>query len=65
MCEGPKKPLFIITDVLSEWLRSATRNRMGSARVGSNPTNVEQFFFVHTPSHGDSSELLRTVLTAT
>lgn len=49
MCEGPKKPLFIITDVLSEWLRSATRNRMGSARVGSNPTNVEQFFFCSYP----------------
>ncbi|OAD66597.1 hypothetical protein PHYBLDRAFT_152400 [Phycomyces blakesleeanus NRRL 1555(-)] len=28
---------------LSEWLRSVTRNHMGSARVGSNPAVDEAF----------------------
>ena len=52
--QGDYGPCSFHDDVLSEWLRSATRNRMGSARVGSNPTNVEQFFFVHTPPPPES-----------
>ena len=30
--------------VVAEWLRRLTRNQLGSARVGSNPTNCEIFF---------------------
>jgi hypothetical protein len=31
---------------MSEWLRSVTRNHMGSARTGSNPVVDELFFFL-------------------
>ena len=30
--------------VLSEWLRSLTRNQMGSARTGSNPVDRDLFY---------------------
>jgi hypothetical protein len=30
---------------MSEWLRSVTRNHMGSARTGSNPVVDELLFF--------------------
>ena len=30
-----------INDTVSEWLRRWTRNPLGSARVGSNPTGVD------------------------
>ena len=29
---------------MAEWLRRLTRNQLGSARVGSNPTGVDLFF---------------------
>ena len=28
---------------MAEWLRRLTRNQLGSARVGSNPTGVDLF----------------------
>ena len=31
--------------VLSEWLRSLTRNQMGSARTGSNPVDRVLLYF--------------------
>ena len=30
-----------VNDTVSEWLRRWTRNPLGSARVGSNPTGVD------------------------
>ena len=30
-----------VNDTVSEWLRRWTRNLLGSARVGSNPTGVD------------------------
>ena len=32
--------------VLSEWLRSLTRNQMGSARTGSNPVDRVLLYFL-------------------
>ena len=42
--------LSLHTAVVSEWLRSQTRNLMGYARTGSNPVACETFFvfFVET-----------------
>jgi hypothetical protein len=40
----------VFDDVLSEWLRSATRNRMGLSRAGSNPADVE--FLSEETNHG-------------
>ena len=34
--------------VLSEWLRSLTRNQMGSARTGSNPVDRDLFYIFKT-----------------
>ena len=36
----------IAVAVLSEWLRSLTRNQMGSARTGSNPVDRDLFYFL-------------------
>ena len=37
-------PGYNIIDTVSEWLRRSTRNRLGSARAGSNPVGVVILF---------------------
>ena len=43
------KPFFQANDEVAEWLRRWTANPMCSARVGSNPILVVEFFFSMIP----------------
>lgn len=53
---GAKLGKYVQQDSVSEWLRRSTRNRLGSARTGSNPVAVVYFFSKLTFS-GDHSAL--------